>query len=256
MPQASIVAWLQPLDALKHCPNSSNEAVAQRHAASVLKTMSFVPSVKQDQARILCDSRKSLHNFKVAQCESKHITHLRRLNSILLPIPYQDRFYNEIVQDPMTASLTRVALWHDPESTALMAPIATEGLIGNSRPVGSHVVGGIRCRLVDCVAPKSVDQSCTLYVATLGTLAPFRRHGIAHQLLSSVTQIGITDYGVRLIAAHVWEANEDALKWYQKHGFVIVDRIDNYYRRLAPLSAAYLVHRIVQPSDVLSGTVP
>lgn len=256
MPQASIVAWLKPLDAVNDSVRSNDKAVPQRHAASSSRKISFITSFKPDQAQEVCGSRKPLRNVNIAQCETKYITHLRRLNSILLPIPYQDRFYNEIVQDPITASLTRVALWHDEESTALQVMVATEELIESPPPVSARVVGGIQCRLVDYLPPKPTDRSCTLYIATLGTLAPFRRHGIAHQLLSSVVQIGITDYGVKLIAAHVWEANKDALQWYQKHGFVIVERIDNYYRRLAPMSAAYLVQRMVQPSDVLSGLVP
>lgn len=35
--------------------------------------------------------------------------------------------------------------------------------------------------------------------------------------------------------AHVWEASEEALKWYMKRGFVVEEEIiRGYYRRLKP----------------------
>ena len=53
------------------------------------------------------------------------------------------------------------------------------------------------------------------------------------------------------IYAHVWEANEDALVWYAKRGFLVEEAImEGYYRRLRP-SGARIVKRKVGVEDWL-----
>ncbi len=62
----------------------------------------------------------------------------------------------------------------------------------------------------------------------------------------------ITHYeGVKEIYAHVWEANEEALEWYGKRGFVVESEVvEGYYRKLRP-SGAKVVRRRVGVGDYL-----
>ncbi|KAF2666323.1 acyl-CoA N-acyltransferase [Microthyrium microscopicum] len=165
---------------------------------------------------------------------------LRKLVQILLPIPYPDKFFREILNDEVTASLTLVVLWSDDEP------------ISNPR-----VVAGIRGRLLaktpngnTTVKQLDLEKPC-LYIATIGTLAPYRGHGLATTLLRQITARAIEDYGIATVTAHVWETNEEARGWYSNLGFTEVLYEPHYYRRLKP-SGAYLLERRVRPTDLLN----
>ena len=45
---------------------------------------------------------------------------------------------------------------------------------------------------------------------------------------------------VKYIKLHVQECNTIALKFYEKHGFTNVTKIDNYYTDIEPKAAYYL----------------
>jgi ribosomal protein S18 acetylase RimI-like enzyme len=89
-----------------------------------------------------------------------------------------------------------------------------------------------------------------LYLSTLMTLSPYRRHGVAIHLLREMTCRAVDNYGVCSVGAHVWEANVDALEWYRKRGFREVGRESDYYRRLDP-STAIVVQRDVGVMDLV-----
>ena len=55
------------------------------------------------------------------------------------------------------------------------------------------------------------------------------------------------------VYAHVWEANEEAIKWYIKRGFDVgEDVVEGYYRKLRP-SGARVVRRRVGVGDWVGG---
>ncbi|KAF2209311.1 hypothetical protein CERZMDRAFT_47546 [Cercospora zeae-maydis SCOH1-5] len=169
-------------------------------------------------------------NVELRACTAADLPHLKRLTSLLLPIPYPDKFYKDIVSDPVTNSITLLAVWHD--DTPADAP-------GKGR-----LIGAIRCRLLE---PSTAP---VLYLSTLVLLSPYRKHGIATHLLRTVVQKAAEDYGVTRVAAHVWEANVDGLAWYRQRGFRETGRESEYYRRLEP-SGAVLVERAVGVADLL-----
>ena len=49
------------------------------------------------------------------------------------------------------------------------------------------------------------------------------------------------------IYLHVQVNNEDAIRFYEHHGFRIVERKDNYYKRIEPADA-FVVQRDLKPS--------
>ncbi|KAF2083606.1 acyl-CoA N-acyltransferase, partial [Saccharata proteae CBS 121410] len=176
----------------------------------------------------------------------------RRLNSLLLPIPYPAKFYEEILTDAVASSITLVALWNDADQISR-----------SDQPAGvpslkSTLVAGIRCRLLPASSVPEInpgklpsgDTRPVLYIATLAALSPYRSHGLATHLLRQVLRKAVTDHGVGAVTAHVWEANEEGLEWYRKRGFEVVAKEEGYYRRLSP-SGAWLVRKRIRVEDLL-----
>lgn len=173
----------------------------------------------------------------VSTVSSDLIPALRRLNTLLLPIPYQDKFYKETVEDPVIASITFAALW--PEDAVL------QKLVSNRNAQARRLVAAIRCRIIP-PPPDSPDPDARpqLYIATLATLSPYRRHGIARALLELATFRAIQDHNVDCVTAHVWAANDEAIEWYRMRGFEEVRRIPKYYRRLNPAEAVLMARQV------------
>lgn len=254
MGQSTISSWLKS-------SSKKSEAVAASLSSNTEPVINDVPDGKHDTrahppvtfqetktaatttplgAASLKDSRASIET-----CSQRHLKAFRRLTALLLPIPYPDSFFQETINDPTIASLTKVVWWTDagkrlPATGGAMEQAAT-----------GQLVAGIRCRLL-AAPPNDPSQKMTiLYISTLGTLSPFRGHGLATQLLREVTQIAARTYGATAVMGHVWEANEEALGWYKKRGFRVVDRDEMYYRRLAPKTAAFVIKRDILPSDLV-----
>ena len=118
------------------------------------------------------------------------------------------------------------------------------------------MVGGIRCRLEEVpIAPEGEDSGAAVkkqvYVQTLGVLSPYRTLGVASALLEEVVEVGIREYGISSIYAHVWEANTEALEWYVRRGFSVEkELVEGYYRRLRP-AGARVVWRVVGVNDYI-----
>ena len=72
------------------------------------------------------------------------------------------------------------------------------------------------------------DTEIMMYVMVLSVLRPYRRKGFATQLLSWVLSKAKAD-GLKHLALHTQETNVNAIKFYQKHGFEIVARVESYY---------------------------
>lgn len=166
----------------------------------------------------------------------------RRLITLLLPIRYPDKFYKESVANTTGSTLARVALWDD-------TPTSSSSLSG--KPVNSRVVGGIQCRLD--IVPSGPPGEYQMYLQTIALLSPFRRLGIATSLLNSIIESIIAQHDrTTSIYAHVWEANSEALEWYERRGFAVEgDVVKDYYQRLKP-SGARVVRRWIGVEDYLA----
>jgi len=163
------------------------------------------------------------------------------MNALLLQIPYREEFYKETMENQIIASVTRLALWHERSSTSA-SPTATE----------AKLVAAIRCRVLAAPPENPYEKIPVLYISTLTTLGPFREHAIASHLLAEVTRLAIKLYNVKAVSGHVWEANGDGLEWYKKRGFRVVAHEPEYYRRLAPKTAALVIRRDIGPTDLLT----
>ncbi|KAF1943161.1 hypothetical protein EJ02DRAFT_343991 [Clathrospora elynae] len=163
----------------------------------------------------------------------------KRLNTLTLPISYPEAFYKETMTEPYR-SITLIAVWHSSPANADSA----------SSPEKRLLVGAVRCRLL---------PSSQLYISTIGILAPYRSHGIAMHLLQAVVKKAVEEHSVRSVTAHVWEANEEGLEWYNKRGFETLEKEDGYYRKLKP-QGAFLTYIITciggRCTDNISRTTP
>lgn len=271
MVQTSLTAWLKKPTIIEKVTKSANPPATPITSKDDAQPPYPLPSSKSEQETRSTNGNGHLGvakgsiqitrqvkyqlppNVELSPITPELIQSFRRLNTLMLPVPYTDNFYDEILHDPVAASISMVALWHD-------APKENS----ESQVSKSRVVAGIRCKLLRCPSsqsprPTSKDptgcnsgntQTISLYISTIVTLAPFRHHGLARALLNSVLARAVDEYGVKTVSAHVWEANTEARQWYAKQGFREVLFEPEYYRRLKP-GGAWVVERPVTVKDLL-----
>lgn len=136
-----------------------------------------------------------------------NIKQLKRLNQVVFPVSYNDKFYKDVLE---VGELAKLAYFND------------------------IVVGAVCCR-----EDKSEGQR-RLYIMTLGCLAPYRNLGIGTAMLKHVLTLCKQDGKFDNIYLHVQINNESAIKFYEKHGFKIVEKKENYYKRIEPADAYVL----------------
>ncbi|KAJ2339311.1 hypothetical protein GGH92_006778 [Coemansia sp. RSA 2673] len=160
------------------------------------------------------------------QVDSDNIQRMRTLNSVLFPVHYSASFYRGLLLPGQFAQLA---------------------VYGNS------YVGTIACRkqplgfasgpLLAQPQPQQEDK-LEVYMMTLGVLAPYRRLGLGKQLLRHAIDYATKDPMVCKMVLHVQIDNDDALRFYHKHGFSTVRMVERYYKTIDPPHAYLLEYRI------------
>jgi len=133
---------------------------------------------------------------------------LRKVNSVVFPVSYHDKFYKDVLE---AGELAKLAYYND------------------------IVVGAVCCR-VDNSGPGGRK----LYIMTLGCLAPYRRLGIGTLMLEHVLNYVEKDGGFSSIFLHVQVNNDSAIDFYKKFDFHIVETKEQYYKRIEPADAHVL----------------
>ncbi|RMZ15952.1 hypothetical protein D0860_01353 [Hortaea werneckii] len=293
MPQSSLTAWLNKPSTVKTPPPPTTPRQDEKPSAASQTgesgtTQHPTPPTQElknnDPANTTPSSKTHLQqnpnkspfhfpsslpplppNIHLRACTQADLPALKRLNALLLPIPYPETFYREILQDGVTNNLTLLALWHDDPSQK-----------GREKGI---LVGAVRGRLLPSSSSSPSTSSSTwtttttrsagtptptttarskeeeegaklLYLSTLVLLSPYRGHGIMTCMLRQLTQRAVQLYGISCVGAHVWEANTEGLEWYARRGFTVVGREEGYYRRLEP-KGAVVVRRGVGVGDLL-----
>ncbi|KAH8169922.1 GCN5-related N acetyltransferase [Sarocladium implicatum] len=155
---------------------------------------------------------------------------LRRINNLLLPVPYSPDFY------------ARAA---DPSSNAGRYSRVISFTHKDSRDNKTNIVGGIVCRLVD--DPSAPGENYNLYISSLSILSPYRGLGLVSSALDHVVATAVLDKGcdVTAVTAHVWTGHEESLGWYERRGFVRSEKpVEGYYLKLRPSSAWVVTRKI------------
>ncbi|KAI4377623.1 hypothetical protein MLD38_015220 [Melastoma candidum] len=143
----------------------------------------------------------------------KNVMQLKKLNTALFPIRYNDKYYSDAIS---SGDFTRLAYYSD------------------------ICVGSIACRL-----EKKEGRAIRVYIMTLGVLAPYRGLGIGTKLLNHALDLCVKQ-GISEIYLHVQTNNEDAINFYKKFRFEITDTIKNYYTNIVPPDC-YVLTRSFSP---------
>lgn len=169
----------------------------------------------------------------------KNVKQLQRLNSTIFPVKYNNRFYSEAIKAP--EGFVKLAYYNE------------------------LLVGAVCCRKENCASNKAfgkaIPQSSTnspdtgnpssmssLYIMTLGVLAPYRERGIGKQLITHVLDLVRASPAcadVVDIYLHVQEGNDEALRFYEGYGFEVKEKLGGYYKRIEP-SDCYIVRKAVE----------
>merc|ERR1712183_207037 len=119
---------------------------------------------------------------------------LKKVNQVVFPIVYHDKFYNDVV---VGAVCCRIDLTQASEDGSQLA-------------------------------------KRKLYIMTLGCLAPYRRLGIGTKMLRHVMDIVEKDGNFDSVVLHVQVSNDVALEFYKRFGFEVVETKEAYYKRIEP----------------------
>ena len=138
---------------------------------------------------------------------------LKQLNNLLLPVHYEDGFYQRIVEG------TRY---------------------GRFAYLNDVIVGAITWKYDYC--EKTNEKK--IYLMTINVLEPYQRYKIGTQLLQELINLHKDMKEIIYINLHVQESNEIARKFYLNAGFEEVKKIDNYYTDVEPKGAYYLRYKL------------
>nr|CAD7455129.1 unnamed protein product [Timema tahoe] len=142
-----------------------------------------------------------------------NIKQLKRLNEVVFPVSYNDKFYKDVLE---AGELAKLAYYND------------------------IVVGAVCCRI------DTSENSRRLYIMTLGCLYPYRRLGIGSKMLEHVLNYVQQDGNFDSIFLHVQVNNEGAIDFYKKFGFEIVETKEHYYKRIEPTDA-HVLQKTLRP---------
>ncbi|KAJ7497540.1 acyl-CoA N-acyltransferase [Mycena latifolia] len=142
---------------------------------------------------------------------------VRKLNSVLFPIKYSEKFYQDILL-PEVEDFCKLVYYNDV-------------------PVGT-----ICCRL------ENKDGQVSLYLMTMGILAPYRSRQLGSASLKLILDAAAahTKPKIDRIYLHVQISNADAKRFYERHGFTQVGVHENYYKKIVPHDAWILEKRTAE----------
>ena len=81
---------------------------------------------------------------------------------------------------------------------------------------------------------------------TLGILAAYRHLGYGSEILDKIIKDSRVAR-IECIGLHVHVENRAALKFYDRRGFKILGKVDNYYKKITP-NSAYILELKLSPS--------
>lgn len=100
------------------------------------------------------------------------------------------------------------------------------------------LVGAISCK------EDTVEGEKVAYIMTITILKPYRRYGIASQLLQKSIEDFCKSKEVKKMTLHVQKGNDSAMEFYKKHGFTIKEELKDYYTDLTPADCFVLIKEL------------
>ncbi|WFD23390.1 N-terminal methionine N(alpha)-acetyltransferase NatE [Malassezia equina] len=182
--------------------------------------MTYPPPPTSYEARVKADTNAPVRRaitarsvVAIADITRNNINQVRKLNEVLLPVPYSPAVYEQVLEEDTN-------------------PICKLGLF-NDIPVGN-----VCCRLEE-------GKDATMwkvYIMTLGVLPTYRCLGVASALLEYVLDVAgpsknFAGRKIESVYLHVQISNPVARMLYEKFGFELVDTLESYYPSITPSSA-------------------
>jgi ribosomal protein S18 acetylase RimI-like enzyme len=154
-----------------------------------------------------------------ASITTNNIGTLRKLNSVLFPIKYSEKFYSDVLL-PELEDFCKLVYFNDV-------------------PVGT-----ICCRL------ETKDGETKLYLMTMGVLAPYRDRRVGSQSLELIFGAASSHKKLNIshIYLHVQVSNGEAKRFYERHGFEEISVHENYYKKIQPRDA-WVLQRAIQSTE-------
>ncbi|KAH6914301.1 N-acetyltransferase NAT13 [Coprinopsis sp. MPI-PUGE-AT-0042] len=156
----------------------------------------------------------SKSNISFASLTVNNLGTVRKLNSVLFPIRYSEKFYQDVLK-PEVEDFCKLVYYND-------------------IPVGT-----ICCRLED------KNDQIHLYLMTMGVLAPYRSRELGSRALELITEAASKhNPKIEKVYLHVQVSNDAAKRFYEKHGFAEVSLHKDYYKKITPADAWVLEKRV------------
>lgn len=145
---------------------------------------------------------------------------VRKLNSVLFPIKYSEKFYQDILL-PEAEDFCKLVYYNDV-------------------PVGTA-----------CCRMETVDGQTKLYLMTMGILAPYRHRGVGSYSLQKIIDAATAHAKPKIdvIYLHVQVSNDSAKAFYERHGFKEIGVYEHYYKKIVPQDAWILERKIERSSE-------
>lgn len=210
--------------------------------------------------------------MELGEITHHNIKQLKRLNTVVFPVSYNEKFYKDVLEAGELAKLGMHIFLLLFIAILLYFIICTYLAYYND-----IVVGAVCCRIDQEVGRR-------LYIMTLGCLSQYRRLGIGSMMVEHVLNYVENDGGFDsvyllvffkvlqsylillnynifvvfnyifiynsyviykyLYFRHVQLNNDSAIKFYKKFGFEIVETKEHYYKRIEPADAYVLEKRL------------
>ena len=178
-----------------------DEELRERCVVELWPRARVTPTLSPPLARAPC-SRSAQKHISFGEVNPKNIEQLRKLNLAVFPVRYNDKFYNDLANNPVQ-SFTHLAYFSD------------------------ILVGAICSRI-----EQQEGASFKIYIMTIGVLAPYRRLGIGARLLQQTLDACAKASDCEEVYLHVQVGNDAALDFYKGFGFEVGDVVKDYYTRL------------------------
>ncbi|KDQ21426.1 hypothetical protein BOTBODRAFT_25866 [Botryobasidium botryosum FD-172 SS1] len=135
---------------------------------------------------------------------------LRKLNSVIFPVKYSERFYKDVLL-PEAEDFCKLVYYND-------------------LPVGT-----ICCR----IERSGPEGEAKLYIMTMGVLAPYRSRSLGSEALKQILASAASSQKPKIthVYLHVQVSNDGAKRFYERQGFVELKKEEGYYKKIEPRDA-------------------
>lgn len=156
------------------------------------------------------------HLLQIKIASSSDLAMLKRLNALIFPLQYHDKFYKDLAQSNGGIACRACLILFNGE-----------------------IIGTFSCRLE--TVSLSIGTGISCYVMTFGLLPKYRMRGMGAWMWNKLVEM----YGLlcEWFVLHVQFGNSMALKFYLNRGFTEYEVIQGYYKKLCPSNAILLAKR-------------